>query len=309
MEMNKFQANICLVCVTLLWSTEVIIYACIPDSVVPFATTSITSLIGAALLFICFFKRIKVELKRDTKKLLLRILLLSLLNCGYNVLYQYGLDFFDVSTGAFTISMTVVILPVILFMSKKGVDKRTWISAGFVLLGIVTSYIGRINSFSLFGFLTLVGGCIIRAHYIIKLNDYSRKHDPIALSALIALFVGVESFIIWLFIQPATFAAIEWNPQIIASLFINAYFIVVFAQTLNIFAQRRATPASATIIYSLEILFSLIWGVVMPENLVERVIPDAFMLIGVAFIIIGNLTDILDFSRLKALIKQRKRIE
>jgi hypothetical protein len=52
MEMNKFQANICLVCVTLLWSTEVIIYACIPDSVVPFATTSITSMIGAALLFI-----------------------------------------------------------------------------------------------------------------------------------------------------------------------------------------------------------------------------------------------------------------
>ena len=47
----------------------------------------------------------------------------------------------------------------------------------------------------------------------------------------------------------------------------------------------------------------------MPENLVERVVPDAFMLIGVAFIIIGNLTDIIDFSRLKALVKGRKQIE
>ena len=61
MGMNKLQANICLVCVTLLWSTEVIIYACIPDSVIPFATTAITSLIGAALLFLCFFKRIKAS--------------------------------------------------------------------------------------------------------------------------------------------------------------------------------------------------------------------------------------------------------
>ena len=309
MGMNKFQANICLVCVTLLWSTEVIIYACIPGSVVPFATTSITSLIGAALLFICFFKRIKSVLKKDTKKLILRVILLSVLNCGYNTLYQYGLDFFDVSTGAFTISMTVVILPVILFMSKKGVDKRTWISAGLVLLGIIVSYIGKIDSINPFGFMTLVGGCIIRAFYIIKLNDYSRKHDPITLSALIALFVGVISYVIWLFIQPATFAAIEWNAQIIASLFIDAYFIVVFAQTLNIFAQRRATPASATIIYSLEIVFSLIWGVIMPENLVDRVIPDLFMLIGVAFIVIGNLADIIDFSRLKTIRKGRERIE
>ena len=52
--MNKLQANLCLICVTMLWSTEVIIFACIPDDVVPFATTSITNIIGALLLFLCF---------------------------------------------------------------------------------------------------------------------------------------------------------------------------------------------------------------------------------------------------------------
>ena len=61
--MNKLQANLCLLCVTLLWSTEVIIFAVIPDSVEPFATTAITSLIGGALLCLCFFKRIKAALK------------------------------------------------------------------------------------------------------------------------------------------------------------------------------------------------------------------------------------------------------
>lgn len=309
MGMNKLQANLCLVCVTLMWSTEVIIYACIPDTIVPFVTTSITNLIGAALLFLCFFKRITADLRQNRKKLLLRILLLSALNCGYNVMYLYGLDFFDVSTGAFTLSMTVVILPVILFMSKRGVDKRTWISAALVLAGISISYISKLSSVNALGLLTLVGGCVVRAIFIIKLNDYSREHDPISMSAFISLFVGSISYVIWLFIQPATFGAIEWDSQIIACLFIDAYFIVVFAQTMNIFAQRRATAASATIIYSLEIVFSLIWGLTMPSNLVEPVTPDAFMLIGVAFIVLGNLAEIIDFSRLKAIVKGRERIE
>lgn len=308
MGMNKLQANLCLVCVTFLWSTEVIIYACIPDSVFPFATTAITNLIGAVLLFLCFFKRIKAELRTGRKKVLLRALLLSVLNCGYNVMYLYGLDYFDVSTGAFTLSMTVVILPVILLMSKKSVGKRTWLSALLVLIGIAVSYAGKIGSINIYGLLTLVGGCVIRAVYIIKLNDYSREHDPVTLSGLISLIVGVISYVIWFVFQPATLGAIEWNSQIIASLFIDAYFIVVFAQTLNIFAQRRANAATATVIYSLEIVFSLIWGLTMPSNLVDPITPDVFMLVGVAFIILGNLAEIIDFTFIKSRMKGRERI-
>lgn len=295
--MNKLQANLCLICVTLLWSTEVIIFACIPNSISPFATTAITSLIGAVLLFLCFFKRITASFKSGGKKLLLTGILLSVLNCSYNVMYQFGLKEFDVSTGAFTISMTVVILPVLLMMKRESVDKKTWISAGLVFAGIIVSYLGRLGSISIPGLLMLVGGCIIRAYFIIRLNEAARIYDAVSLSAMIALFVGIISFVMWFVSQPATFAAIEWNTQIIASLFIYSYFIVVFAQTLNIFAQRSATPAAATIIYSLEIVFSLIWGMTMPESLVTPVIPDWFMIIGAAFIVFGNLTESIDFGK------------
>ena len=308
MGMNKLQANLCLICVTFLWSTEVIIFACIPGSVSPFATTAITSLIGAVLLFLCFFKRIRGEIRRGGKRFILRVLFLSVLNCSYNVLYQYGLDYFDVSTGAFTLSMTVVILPVILLMIKKSVGKKTWLSAVCVLIGIAFSYMGKIDSINIYGFLTLAAGCAIRAVYIVKLNDYSREHDPVAISGLIALFVGCISFAMWFITRPATFAEIEWNTQIIASLFIYAYFIVVFAQTLNIFAQRRANAATATVIYSLEIVFSLIWGLTMPADLVDPITPDVYMLIGVVFIILGNLAETIDFSFIKAKMKGREHV-
>ena len=135
--MNRLQANLCLICVTLCWSTEVIIFACIPNDVLPFATSFITSAIAAIILVASFFKRIKAEMKRNAKRILLRCVFLGIIKCGYDVLFLYGLNYFDVSTGAFTFSITVVVLPVILLTMKKNVSPKTWLSALLVLAGIV----------------------------------------------------------------------------------------------------------------------------------------------------------------------------
>lgn len=299
MGMNKLQANLCLLCVTLIWSTEVVIFACIPNDVLPFATTCITSLTGAVLLFLGFFKRIIAAFRQDGLKLVSDCLLLGVLDCSYNVMYIYGLDDFDVSTGAFTLSMTAVVLPVILLMKKENVDIKTWISAGLVLAGIMFALARNLFDISIPGLLLIFGGCIIRAFFIVRLNHCARKYDAIAIAFSYTLPVAVISFIVWTILQPTTFAAIPWNKEVIASLFIYSYFVVALAKTLNIFAQRRATPASATIIYSCEIIFSLIWGLTLPESLIDPAAPDAFTFIGVAFIVLGNLAQLADFSKLK----------
>lgn len=294
--MNRLQANLCLICVTLCWSTEVIIFSCIPDSVLPFATTFICNAIATVVLAACFFKRIKREMSKSSKKILLKCLLLGVLNCAYNALYMYGLKSFDVSTGAFTFSMTVVVLPVVLLTMRKSVGVKTWISVALVLSGIVIALGGSLTQIPYAGLLFMLLGCIIRSVFIVKLNDFAREHDSITLSVFISAFVAVISFVIWFVLQPSTFATIPWSSTIIASLFIHAYFIVAFAQTLNIFAQRRATATESTIIYSLEIVFSLIWGAVLPENLVDRAIPTPFHIIGAVLIVAGSLVEIIEFK-------------
>lgn len=294
--MNRLQANLCLICVTLCWSTEVIIFSCIPDSVLPFATTFICNAIATVVLAACFFKRIKREMSKSSKKILLKCLLLGVLNCAYNALFMYGLKYFDVSTGAFTFSMTVVVLPVVLITMRKSVGVKTWISVALVLSGIVIALGGSLTQIPYAGLLFMLLGCIIRSVFIVKLNDFAREHDSITLSVFISAFVAVISFVIWFVLQPSTFATIPWSSTIIASLFIHAYFIVAFAQTLNIFAQRRATATESTIIYSLEIVFSLIWGAVLPENLVDRAIPTPFHIIGAVLIVAGSLVEIIEFK-------------
>lgn len=294
--MNRLQANLCLICVTLCWSTEVIIFSCIPDSVLPFATTFICNAIATVVLAACFFKRIKREMSKSSKKILLKCLLLGVLNCAYNALFMYGLKSFDVSTGAFTFSMTVVVLPVVLITMRKTVGAKTWISVALVLAGIIIALGGNLANIPYTGLLFMFLGCIIRSVFIVKLNDFAREHDSITLSVFISAFVAVISFVIWFVLQPSTFATIPWSSTIIASLFIHAYFIVAFAQTLNIFAQRRATATESTIIYSLEIVFSLIWGAVLPENLVDRAIPTPFHIIGAVLIVAGSLVEIIEFK-------------
>ena len=301
--MNKFQANICLMCVTFCWSTEVIIFACIPADVPSFATTCITSLIGSVILFACFFRNIKEQLFSHGKRFLLKCLSLSSMNVTYNLLYLIGLKSFNVTTGAFTLSMTVVVLPVILLTSGKPVRKRTWISAIMVLCGIFINLIGSTSAVSTVGLTMITIGCIIRSIYIVKLNQYARESDPLAISAFISLFAGMISYILWFCVDRRTFASIEWSKTIIASMFIYAYFIVAFAQTLNIFAQRRTTPSSATIIYSLEIIFSIIWGVVLPASIVNRVMISPRIIIGMLFVVTGNLFEFIDFGAKKDSVK------
>lgn len=294
--MNKLQANLCLICVTLCWSSEVIIFACIPDTVLSFATTAITNAIASVILAVCFFKRIKTELRRSSKKLVMRCLLLGVLNCLYNVLFLQGLNYLDVSTGAFTFSMTIVVLPVVLLTMRKKVSKKTWVSVVLALSGIIIALGSNFVNTQLPGLLIMLAGCIVRAMFIVKLNDYAKEHDAVTLSVFISTIVTVISFVIWFILQPETFGAIPWSGTIIASLFIYAYFIIAFTQTLNIFAQKRATAAGATIIYSLEIAFSLIWGAVLPETLVERVIPTPFQIFGALLIVAGSLIEIFDFG-------------
>ena len=277
-------------------ATEVIIFSCIPDSVLPFATTFICNAIATVVLAACFFKRIKREMSKSSKKILLKCLMLGVLNCAYNALFMYGLKSFDVSTGAFTFSMTVVVLPVVLLTMRKSVDIKTWISVVLVLSGIVIALGGNLSQIPYAGLLLMLLGCIVRSVFIVKLNDFAREHDSITLSVFISAFVAVISFVIWFVLQPSTFATIPWSSTIIASLFIHAYFIVAFAQTLNIFAQRRATATESTIIYSLEIVFSLIWGAVLPENLVDRAIPTPFHIIGAVLIVAGSLVEIIEFK-------------
>lgn len=297
--MNTLQANICLAAVTLIWSFEVMIHSVIPEGVNPFATVCVTSLIAALLLGSYFFKRIGLVLQTQRGPFLKRVALLGILGVSYNALYLVGLDDFDVSTGAFTTSMTVVILPVLLLVMRRGIEKRTLISALIVFSGILIVVTSNTQTEDLRGLAVMAVGCLIRAIYIVKLNDYAREHDPITLATGISAVSTIAAFIPWFFMEPTTFFSLPWNTELIAAYFVYSYFIVALATVLNVYAQRRASAAHATIIYSQEIIFATIWATALPGGVLESAPLTPPLIIGCLLVVVGNLVVVMRRGALK----------
>lgn len=295
--MNRLQANLCLLCVTLCWSAEVIIFSCIPTGVPAFATTCVTSFVGAALLAVPFRHRIADALRDGGVRFVLVGLGLSALKSSYNTLYLFGMKSLDVASGAFTLSMTVVVLPVVLLSMHRRVTAGTWLSVALVLTGIVLA-LGEsaMLSTNAAAFGILVGGCLLRAVSITFLADFVKRHDPIAVAVLMEIFAGMLSFVGWHFEDPRLFAGVELSRTLLAAWALYSYFIVGFATTLNVFAMRRVSATNATVIYSLEIVFSLIWGVLLPAGIVEKVAITPRIALGAVLVVAGALAEILDIG-------------
>ena len=92
-----------------------------------------------------------------------RVTALSVMNTAFNVLIIVGLGSFDVSTGAITLSVIAVVLPVMLLVMKCGVGARTWMSAGFVLAGVAVAVFPAVGPPQFGGFAMMLASCVIRA--------------------------------------------------------------------------------------------------------------------------------------------------
>ena len=293
--MNRLQANLCLICVTLCWSAEIILFACIPAGVPAFATSCVTSFAGAALLAVPFRRRLSAALRSGGYRLPLAAFLLAALSATYNTLFLVGVKFFDVTSGAFTFSMTVVVLPVVLLTLRRRVALETWISVVLVLAGILLALGPTLGAAQLPGLGIMGVGCLLRAVLIVILADLVKKHDPIAVAVLLVAFSGVVSLCGWAAQDPRLLAGLPASRVLVASWALYAYFVVAFAQALNVFAMRRVTAANATVVYSVEIVFSLLWGVVLPPTLVDRVALTPTVILGALLVVAGSIAEIADF--------------
>ncbi len=287
--MNKLQANLCLLSVTIIWSSELIVLSCIPDSVEPVATTCITKTIGSILLFCCFFGRILNEIKTFKWDLFRKALTVALLNCVYNTMVIVGFRSFDSITGNFVYTFTAVSMPVLLLMLGRKVSKTMWVTSGLILIGIIIALTQQEGKLSIIGLITMMVACVIRGLFITKLADYAKENDPISITALMTLISGIISFALWAYVQPATFASVPWNKEILASIFIDSYFIVALSYVLNTFAQRKTEPMDAAVIYALEIAFTIILCAFLPKDIVGEVRITWLVIVAVGFVVAGNM--------------------
>ena len=254
--LSLFSALLC----TFIWGTTFIAQDTGMDDIGPFTFNSerffvgFLAIIPLALLFEA--KKLKKELRFDTKTFIILSLLIGVSLFLGSALQQVALLYTDVANAAFFTIFYVPMVPIIIFIFKK--DFLHWSVWPSVILCLIGGYL--LTSFQdatvrLGDTLVLLGALFWSTHIIFTGMIVKKYNLPLTIGAIQTLLVALFSFIIGLFSEEFV---IDNILKEIDSILYAGILSGGFAFVLQIYAQRNITPAPAAIIFSLEGVFATI---------------------------------------------------
>ena len=293
MNINTLKTDLLLLLTAIIWGFAFTAQRAGMEFVGPFTFNGIRFLIGSVsilpLLFLDSKKRFNNKSSdaeffknRDNPKLLFIYGALGglLLYLGSS-LQQMGIVYTSAGKAGFITGMYVIIVPIlgIFFRNKAGWQQWTGAVlsiAGLYFLSIKGSI--KINT----GDLLVLLSAFFWASHVIVISRFSPKVNSLKLAFVQYIICGFFSLLTAVILECISWGLIiqAWIPILYGSLF-----SVGIAYTLQIFAQKKANPAHAAIILSLEGVFAVIGGwLILGESLGAKGIAGCALMLGGMFI-------------------------
>lgn len=194
-------------------------------------------------------------------------------------LQQIGLKYTEAGKAGFITGLYVVLVPIFGIGLRHKTGIPTWIGAVLALIGLyflsVYQGIGSINR----GDVLVAVGAVFWAAHVLLIDYFSKRVDPIQLSAGQFAWCALGSLAVAFLTEPL---AIESIRHAAIPILYGGLGSVGVAYTLQVVAQKDAPPAHSAILLSLEGLFAVIGGILL---LSEKMTMETF--IGCAFIFAG----------------------
>ena len=245
---------------TLIWGTTFIAQDTGMDDIGPFTFNAVRFFVGflaiIPLVFMFEVKKFKSEFKLDFKTFIILSFLIGLSLFLGSALQQVALLYTDVANAAFFTIFYVPIVPITIFLfKKKSIHWSVWPSVVLCLIGgyLLTNFYDA--TVRLGDGLVILGALFWSTHIIFTGMIIKKYNLPLTIGAVQTLIVAVFSFIIGLIYEEFIFVNIlkEIDSILYAGILSGG-----LAFVLQIYAQRRITPAPAAIIFSLEGVFATI---------------------------------------------------
>jgi drug/metabolite transporter (DMT)-like permease len=272
---------------TFIWGTTFIAQDTGMDDIGPFTFNSVRFFVGflaiIPLVFLFELKKIKTELTLNFKPFLILSFLIGLSLFLGSALQQVALLYTDVANAAFFTIFYVPMVPLIIFLFKKGlVHWSVWPSVILCLIGgyLLTNFQ---DATVRLGDTLVILGALFWSTHIIFTGMIVKKYDlPLTLGAIQTFLVAFFSFIIGLLYEEFV---IEYILNEIDSILYAGILSGGFAFVLQIYAQKNITPAPAAIIFSLEGVFATIaaWFLLNQILGINNLLGCFFILCGVLF--------------------------
>ena len=256
--------NILLVLTALIWGCAFVAQSVGMDYVGPFTFNMARFLIGAIVLLplIWFMDRQRktgAEKGAGQKTLIIGGICCGIALAVASTLQQWGILFTTVGKAGFITAMYIVIVPLLgIFIGKK---VRPLI-IGCVAIAVVGFYFLCMTESLRLGlgdFLMLLCAIAFSIH-ILVIDHFSPKVDGVKMSAIQFLTAAIISAVPTLLWEQPVFTDIlqAWQPVLYAGVMSCGV-----AYTLQIIAQKNADPTVASLLLSLESVFSVLAGWVL----------------------------------------------
>ncbi len=277
MPRKKFTVpgSVILLLAALAWGSAFVAQSLGADSIRPFTFNGARSLLGALVLVPVFltFDRVSPSPNRHNKKTLwIGGALCGLLLFVACNLQQFSISYVDtagktaeqldriekanIGKVAFLTALYIVLVPAFGIFMKKKVGAQVWLGVAVALAGMYFLCIKpgfTVSAGDVYAFLC----AFAFAMQIIVVDEVVHKVDPIRLSSVQFLVCGVLSSVCAvIFDKPALSDILNaWAPILYMGIVSSG-----IAYTLQILGQARCKPVVASLIMSMESVFSAVFG-------------------------------------------------
>ncbi len=289
MKQTALRSDSLLLLTSLIWGLAFVFQRMGMDYVGPFIFNGIRFALGAMVIlpFILFSKPAPSPVPRppslvpktNNKYLIYGGMILGLSVFGGATLQQYGLVYTTAGNAGFITGLYVVFVPILGLFRKQFPHFTVWIAALLAVLGLY--FLSVTESFTLvFGDMLVLFGAVFWAAHVVIIGVMSPKVNALKLALIQYLVCSVLSIIVALAVETNT---LEGIIQATIPILYGGILSVGIAYTLQVIAQKKAPPAHAAIILSLETVFAAFGGwLVLNEQLGNReLLGCGLMLLGI----------------------------
>ena len=252
-----------LVLTALIWGIAFVAQSVGGDVVGPFTFLSSRSLIaGTALLPLVAWRRRIGALPKNRAEG--KTLLIGGIACGCvlvvaSAFQQIGIGGTTVGKAGFITALYIVMVPILGIFLKKKIPLAVWLGVLIAAAGMYLLCINEGFSISRGDFFVLICAVCYAVH-ILVIDRFSPLTDGVTMSCIQFYTCGILSGVIMLIFEQPSFSAIlsAWLPILYAGLFSSGV-----GYTLQIIAQKNVQPTVASLLMSLESVFSVLAGWVL----------------------------------------------
>lgn len=285
----KLKNNLLLTLTAFIWGIAFVAQSVGMDYVGPFTFNAVRFLIGGIVLIPCIFllnrlngskqggEKDKKERREERKILLAGGICCGVCLCVASSLQQFGIAYTTVGKAGFITALYIIIVPVLGIFMKKRVTVLAWASVALAAVGMYFLCITEEFRIGRGDILMMLCALCFSIH-ILVIDYFSPRVDGVKMSCIQFIVSGVICFVpMFLWEHPQLSAILDaWAPILYAGVLSCGV-----AYTLQIIGQKGADPVVASLLLSLESVFSVLAGwLILHQGMSAREILGCVLVFG-----------------------------